>query len=165
MKKSLLRIGSLCLLTAMLFTACHPGKETADNNAAETTENVTEAQESTPPATVISLNTEDFTRLVFDFRNASDWENKGGLPCVVDFYADWCKPCQMMAPVMEKLAEEYQGRILFYKVNVDENRELANYFQIQGIPYFLFFPTEGEPSVKMGGMSEEDVRAKLEGLL
>lgn len=169
----LLRICIPCLVSGMLLTGCgrKNGNPTTGSEVAEITENHTaeshtaETADERSAGTVTPIGTEDFIRLIFDFRNASAWENKGGKPCVVDFYADWCRPCQMMAPVMEKLAEEYQGRILFYKVNVDENRELADYFQIQGIPYFLFFPTEGEPNVKMGGMSEGDVRAKLEGIL
>lgn len=162
MKQSfLLRFFLLCLLGSILLTGCNP-----KNTAQIPEKSDAEEQVDTPlEGQVISMNTEDFIRKVFDFRNASSWTYNGELPCVVDFYADWCRPCQMMAPVMEKLAEEYQGRILFYKINVDENRELTNYFQIQGIPYFLFFPMEGEPIVKMGGMNETDVRAKLEEIL
>lgn len=156
---------ALCVISGMLFGSCIPKDAVTAPETEE--ETLTEAQPVTaqPSHTVITLNTEDFIRLVFDFRNASSWEYKGELPCVIDFYADWCKPCQMMAPIMEKMAEEYQGRLVFYKVNVDENRELSDYFQIQGIPYFLFFPTKGEPLVKMGGMNEEEVRTKLEEIL
>lgn len=153
------RFSMLFLLSGILLIGCNKKNEAQipEENFAETSAETTNK--------VIPMNTEDFIRRVFDIRNASYWEYQGKLPCVIDFYADWCKPCQMMAPIMEKMAEEYQGRILFYKVNVDENQELSNYFQIQGIPYFLFFPMEGAPLVKMGGMDETEVRTKLEDIL
>jgi thioredoxin len=77
------------------------------------------------------------------------------LPVVVDFYADWCKPCKMVAPIMDELADYYKGRVNFYKVNTDQNRELSSVFQIRSIPSILFAPKEGQPSMQAGAMSKE----------
>jgi thioredoxin len=88
-------------------------------------------------------------------QNPSKWVYEGDLPCVVDFYADWCRPCKMVAPIMDDLADYYDGRVLFYKVNTDEQRELASVFQIRSIPSILFAPKNGKPSMQAGAMSKE----------
>jgi len=88
-------------------------------------------------------------------QNPSKWVYEGELPCVVDFYADWCRPCKMVAPIMDDLADYYKGRVLFYKVNTDEQKELASVFQIRSIPAILFAPKNGKPSMQAGAMSKE----------
>ena len=80
---------------------------------------------------------------------------------IVDFWADWCGPCKMMAPVVESLAGKYAGKIDFYKVDIDQESELASVFGISSIPTFLFIPVKGKPSVQMGAMQKED----FEGLI
>ena len=75
---------------------------------------------------------------------------------VVDFYADWCGPCKKIAPIMEELALEYEGKVLFYKVNVDAERKLATVFQIRNIPTVFFLPKEGQPMSQVGGLTKED---------
>ena len=80
---------------------------------------------------------------------------------LADFYATWCGPCKMMAPVVESLAEKYAGKIDFYKVDIDQESELASVFGISSIPTFLFIPVKGKPSVQMGAMQKED----FEGLI
>ena len=77
-------------------------------------------------------------------------------PAVIDFYATWCGPCKMMAPVVESLAGKYAGKIDFYKVDIDRESELASVFGISSIPTFLFIPVKGKPSVQMGAMQKED---------
>ena len=86
---------------------------------------------------------------------------QSNLPVVVDFWADWCGPCKMMAPVVESLAGKYAGKIDFYKVDIDQESELASVFGISSIPTFLFIPVKGKPSVQMGAMQKED----FEGLI
>ena len=113
---------------------------------------------------VISIGAEDFTTKIMDY-NAEDGKYMGTLPAVVDFYADWCGPCKMMSPIMDQLAKEYEGKVLFYKVNIDENPELSITFGIQSIPMFLFFPTEGEPSSMLGAMSKEEFKGLIEEAL
>ena len=87
---------------------------------------------------------------------------KGKLPAVVDFYADWCGPCRRVAPIMEKLAEEYDGRLLVYKVNVDQEKDLASAFQVKSIPMVLFIPLEGQPMMQVGALPEEGYKKVIE---
>ena len=80
----------------------------------------------------------------------------------LDFYADWCGPCRRVAPLMEKFAEEYEGRLLVYKVNVDQEKVLASTFQVNSIPMVLFIPMEGEPLMQVGAMNEDGYRQVIE---
>ena len=98
-----------------------------------------------------------FLKSVFDFeKNPDSWIYKGNRPCVIDFYADWCRPCKQVAPLMEGFASTYQGKVDIYKINVDEERELAALFGIRSIPSVLFCPMEGKPQISQGAMKKED---------
>lgn len=115
---------------------------------------------------VITLNKISFIDLVMDFeKSPNNWEFKGEKPCVIDFYADWCRPCKMVAPIMEELAEEYKGKINIYKVNVDNEKELAGLFNIQSIPAILFCPEAGNPELNAGAMSKEQYKQMFDNLL
>jgi len=104
-----------------------------------------------------------FINKVWDFeKNPSTFVFKGKTPAIVDFYADWCGPCRKVSPIMEKLAEDFNGRLTVYKVNVDEEKELASVFQVSSIPMVLFVPMKGQPMVQVGAMSEEDYRKVVE---
>jgi len=96
------------------------------------------------------LTTQEFKDLVFDYTTDSVWQYKGDVPCVIDFYATWCGPCRKLAPTMEELAEEYCGKVVFYKVDTDKERELAYYFQITSIPTILFIPVGNKPQIAKG---------------
>ena len=103
------------------------------------------------------LTAQTFREKVWDYeKNPQEWVYNGELPCIVDFYADWCKPCKMVAPIMDDLADYYDGKVLIYKVNTDEQRELASVFQVRSIPSILFAPKEGKPAMQAGAMSKED---------
>lgn len=100
---------------------------------------------------VIKITKADFLKQIMDYeKNPKDWKYAGTLPCVVDFYADWCGPCRLASPVLDELAKKYKGRIIVYKVNTDQEKELAGVFQISGIPAFLWVPTTGNPTMKSG---------------
>lgn len=102
------------------------------------------------------LTTEEFRQKVWDYEaSPKEWKYEGELPCVVDFYADWCKPCKMVAPIMDDLADYYKGRVKIYKVNTDNERELATVFQINGIPSILFAPQTGKPAMQSGAMTKD----------
>lgn len=104
-----------------------------------------------------ALTAEGFREKIWDYKtNPEAWTYKGELPCVVDFYADWCKPCKMVAPIMDDLADYYEGRVVIYKVNTDQQRELATVFQVTSIPAILFAPVEGKPAMQPGAMQKED---------
>lgn len=130
----------------------------------------TDGTETTDTATVKAshiktLNTQDFIREIYDFRSGAAWNYLGSNPCVIDFYTDWCRPCQAMAPLMEQLAENFEGRIDFYKVNADHEPALSHYFNIDAIPCFLFCTSQGEPIRVTGALSEEMLRTYLEKML
>ncbi len=95
------------------------------------------------------LNKDTFLSKVFDYEKNKDWNYSGELPCLIDFYADWCGPCKMVAPILEELAEEYKGKINIYKVDTEEEQELAGVFGIRSIPSLLFCPKDGAPQMAM----------------
>ena len=106
---------------------------------------------------VTQLTYGDFIKKIWNIEsNPSTFTYRGNLPAVIDFYADWCGPCRRVAPIMEELAQKYDGQVLFYKVNVDQERGLASTFQVQSIPMVLFIPMDGQPSKQVGAMSKED---------
>ncbi|MCR5658780.1 MAG: thioredoxin [Bacteroidales bacterium] len=117
------------------------------------------AQDKKEESKVKHLTYNEFLKKVWNFEsNPSTFVYKGKLPAVIDFYADWCGPCRRVAPIMEKLAEEYDGKLLVYKVNTDQERELANAFQVKSIPMVLFIPLEGQPMMQVGAMQEADYK-------
>ncbi|MFC2087531.1 thioredoxin family protein [Bacteroidota bacterium] len=99
----------------------------------------------------LHLTKSDFLAKVVNYEaNPNEWNYKGDKPCLIDFYADWCGPCKIAAPILEDLAKEYDGQIYVYKINTDKERELAADFGIQGIPAFLFVPMKGNPTMSSG---------------
>lgn len=103
------------------------------------------------------LTAQAFREKVWDYeKNPEEWVYNGELPCIVDFYADWCKPCKMVAPIMDDLADHYDGKVVIYKVNTDEQKELASVFQVRSIPSILFAPMDGKPAMQAGAMSKEE---------
>ncbi len=101
------------------------------------------------------LTKETFLTKVFDYENNREWKFAGELPAIVDFYADWCGPCKMVAPVLEGLSKEYAGKVNIYKVDTEKEQELASVFGIRSIPSILFIPKEGKPQMAMGAMPKE----------
>jgi thioredoxin len=121
------------------------------------------AQEQKEESKVKHLTYNEFLRKVWEFeKDPTTFKYKGKLPAIVDFYADWCGPCRRVAPIMEKLAEEYDGRLLIYKVNTQYEADLANAFQIRSIPTVLFIPMEGQPMMQVGALPEEGYRKVIE---
>lgn len=98
------------------------------------------------------LTMETFKEKVFNFEANKEWKYEGSVPCMIDFYADWCGPCKMVAPVLEELQKEYGDSIVIYKVNTEEEQQLAGMFGIQSIPSLLFVPTDGQPQMAMGAL-------------
>jgi thioredoxin len=145
MKKSLLII----IAIVGISTACSSttGKEIPEGNKIETT---------VVSGEPIQLTYDEFLKNIWNFEeNPQKWVFKGDTPVIIDFYADWCKPCKMIAPILDKIAKDYEGKIKVYKINVDNERKLASVFQVQSIPSVLFVPMKGEPSMQTGALSEE----------
>lgn len=102
----------------------------------------------------IKIDTDDFVKKVADF-NQTEWKYLGDKPAIVDFYADWCGPCKMIAPTLEEIAKEYDGKLYVYKVNIDDNKAIAEAFKISAIPTLLFIPMQGDPKTNVGMMTKE----------
>ena len=113
----------------------------------------------------VHLTTADFKEKVFNYETNKEWKYEGTLPAIIDFYADWCQPCKMVAPVLEDLAREYAGQIMIYKVNTEEEQELASVFGIQSIPTILFIPKEGQPQAAMGALPKQTFEKAIKDVL
>ncbi len=111
------------------------------------------------------LTKETFIKKIFDYENSEDWKFIGEKPCLIDFYADWCGPCKMIAPVLEELSQEYEGKIDIFKVNTEEQQELAGAFGIRSIPSLLFIPKEGKPQMAMGALPKEQLKSSIDSIL
>jgi thioredoxin 1 len=103
------------------------------------------------------LTKEEFLNEVFNFEKNKEWKFEGEKPCLIDFYADWCGPCKMVAPVLEELAQEFDGKINIYKIDTEKEQELASAFGIRSIPSLLFVPKEGPPQMAMGALPKESL--------
>ncbi len=108
------------------------------------------------------LTKETFLKKVFNYETNKEWKFEGDLPCVIDFWAPWCGPCRMVAPVMEELSIELAGKVNFYKINTDVEQELGSTFGIRSIPSLLFVPKEGQPKMAVGALPKEALRKAIE---
>jgi thioredoxin len=111
------------------------------------------------------LTVETFKEKVFNYTDNKEWKFEGDLPCIIDFYADWCGPCKMVAPVLEELSAEYEGKMNVYKINTEEQQELAQAFGIQSIPSILFVPKEGQPQMSAGALPKDSFLEAMKTVL
>lgn len=132
------------------------GNQADDAPTIENEGDVTEA-ETSGDVVPEYLTYETFKEKVWDFeKNPQDWVYEGDVPCVIDFYADWCKPCKMVAPIMDDLAKKYDGKVKIYKIDTDKEKKLAGVFGIRSIPSVLFSPIEGRPMMQTGALPKAD---------
>jgi thioredoxin len=111
------------------------------------------------------LTKETFKSKVFDYEKNKEWKYEGNLPAIIDFYADWYSPCKMVAPILEELSKEYDGKLNVYKVDTEAERELAGVFGIQSIPSLLFVPKEGQPQMAMGALPKDTFKQAFKEVL
>jgi thioredoxin len=111
------------------------------------------------------LTMQTFKEKVFNFEINKDWKFEGDKPCMIDFYADWCGPCRVVAPVLEELDKEYGGKINIYKIDTEAEKELAAMFGIRSIPSLLFVPTEGQPQMAMGALPKDSFKKAIKDVL
>jgi thioredoxin 1 len=110
----------------------------------------------------IQLTKQGFKDAVFDYETEKEWDYKGELPAIIDFYADWCGPCKTIAPILEELAEEYEGRLIIYKLDTEKELELSGMFGIQSIPTLLFIPVNGAPMMQKGALPKSVFKQVIE---
>lgn len=110
----------------------------------------------------VQLTADGFKEKIFDYTKDQEWKYAGSLPAIVDFYADWCGPCKAVAPVLEELSNEYDGKLVVYKIDTDKEAELSALFGIQSIPTLLFIPVEGAPMMQKGAIPKNAFQQVIE---
>ena len=114
----------------------------------------------------IQLTEAEFLTKIANYKeNPTEWEYLGDKPCLIDFYADWCAPCKMIAPILEELAAEYAGQIYIYKIDTEKEQELAAAFGIRSIPTLLFIPQTGMPQMAQGALPKQELKMAIEEVL
>jgi thioredoxin len=111
------------------------------------------------------LTKETFLTKVFNYEQNKEWKFEGERPCMIDFYADWCGPCKMVAPILEELSGEYEGKLDIYKVDTEKEQELASVFGIRSIPSILFVPKDGQPQMAMGALPKDTFEKAFKDVL
>jgi len=154
-KKIYIYAGIILVLIAGSFLWIYMQKE-------EIKPQVSEVKKSAP----IHLTKAEFLSKVANFEtDPTEWKYLGDKPCIIDFYATWCGPCKMVAPILEDLAKEYDGQIYVYKVDVDAEPAIAAAFGVQSIPTILFSPMTGTPQMSQGAMPKESFQKMITEVL
>lgn len=149
-----LKICSTIILLA-LFVSCYAQNVKNQNNSKE--ESKMEVQHLT--------KAEFLTKIANFEQNPKEWKFLGDKPAIVDFYATWCGPCKAVAPILEELAKEYEGKIDIYKIDTDKEQELASAFGIRSIPSILFIPMEGQPQMAQGALPKASFKEAIDTFL
>ena len=141
------------MLFAGIFTSSCSNKNANQKIAQTSPDSVSDKKQNT-----MEMSLEMFNERIMDMKNnPNKWAYKGTRPAIIDFYATWCGPCKITAPILDSLAFEYKGKLEVYKVDVDKQRELASMFGIESIPSLLFIPIKGQPLMQVGAMGRADL--------
>ena len=145
----------LSILFAYTISAC------AGKNIEKQTEEINNSKEVKKMGTIHLTKAEFLAKVANYETNPTEWKYLGDKPCILDFYATWCGPCKMVAPILEDLANEYDGQIYIYKIDVDAEPELAAAYGIQSIPTIFFCPMNGTPQVSQGAIDKESFKKTI----
>jgi len=153
----------------VLLSFASVGMIVINNNSSEKT-NLTEekniiVKEKHNKSNMEKLTKEAFLEKVFNYEKNKEWKYEGELPCLIDFYADWCGPCKMVHPILEELSKEYDGKIKIYQIDTEAEQELAAAFGIRSIPSLLFCPTEGQPQMAQGALPKATLKKAINEIL
>ncbi|MCX7953820.1 MAG: thioredoxin domain-containing protein [Bacteroidales bacterium] len=116
-------------------------------------------------SSVIYLDTENFKKKVFNYTKEKTWNYKGEKPCIIDFYAEWCRPCKIISPYLDEISNVFKNKIYVYKVNIDKEKEVAQAFGISSIPAVLFVPIKGQPQLLIGAHPKEKYYSLIKNVL
>lgn len=162
---------SIILLSLLLYVAsCNSSANKSDENSKNKEQNQEIAStqaisNDNAEGKVISLTDATFKQAVFNYSDNQEWKYEGDIPCIVDFYADWCGPCKMVAPILDELAKEYNGKIKIYKVDTDKQKEVSAAFGIRSLPSILFIPAQGQPQMAQGALPKESFVKAIDEIL
>jgi thioredoxin len=159
------KFGIITLLTASFFLlSCSGsnGNQGGEKNSSASAQTVKDDSSVKPE----HLTAATFKQKVMDYdKNPTQWVYEGDKPCIVDFYADWCRPCKMISPILEELSNEYKDQIIVYKVDTDAEKELASVFGITSLPTVVFIPVNGNPSAQKGALPKEAYKQIIDEFL
>ena len=113
----------------------------------------------------VHINNAEFKQLVFNYDVNKQWKYEGTTPAIVDFYADWCGPCRTIAPILDVLAKEYEGKVIIYKVNTDQEKQLSQALGISSLPTLVFIPVGGAPQAILGAQPKEELVKAINSIL
>lgn len=148
------RVAAIAATCILFIASC--GNAGAQNDNKETKTKAVKA--------VKELTVESFNDMVYDMSKDNS-PYLGKVPAVIDFNASWCGPCQRIAPILEEVAKEYEGKVAVYKIDVDKARDLAVAFGVSSIPAILYVPMEGEPVMTVGARGKEQFKKEIESIL
>jgi thioredoxin 1 len=151
MKKSIL---FLLVIFLMVYSGCSSNKNDDAKSITNTSDNA-----------VIPLNEDYFKKTIYNYDLSKEWKYEGTQPVIIDFYADWCPPCRQLSPLVEEIAKEYQGKILVYKVNTDQEKLLAQSLGITNLPTLLYIPSVGMPHASMGYVPKDAILKTIKEVL
>ncbi|MCD4773637.1 MAG: thiol reductase thioredoxin [Bacteroidales bacterium] len=147
------KIGLIGLVLTFIILGCNQTNGNKTENIGKPEKKTEEKKSEIKPE---YLTFETFKEKVWDFeKHPKEWVYKGETPCVIDFYADWCRPCKMIAPIMEELAVKYDGKVKIFKIDTQKEQDLARIFQIRSIPAVLFSPVKGQPTMQAGALPRD----------
>lgn len=114
----------------------------------------------------INLTKAEFLKKIANYeQNTKEWIFLGDKPALIDFYASWCGPCKRLSPILDEFANEYAGKIDIYKIDVDKEEELSNFFGIRTVPTLLFAPIDNKPQMMLGVMTKSELKSKIDSIL
>lgn len=164
---------SIIISAGLIISSCSQKKEAATSSEnipekVESTGIATNEQESYVPDTSGKLQViseEEFIKYITDINNPKGFQYKGSIPCIVDFYADWCRPCHALNPILVELGEKYKGQIIIYKLNIDRAVIVSEAFGVRSIPTLIFFKPQSMPAKMEGAPAKEELEKAISDLL
>lgn len=158
----------IALASVMVLASCNQnaGKSGQKANDKEIKQELNSQITDNKMAKTINLTRADFLSKVANYEDSPEnWVYLGDKPCIIDFYADWCGPCKVVAPILEELAAEYEGQIYIYKVDTEAEQQLAADFGIRSIPTLLFCPVGENPQMAQGALPKDAFKQAISEIL